>query len=161
MVHESLYSSASAEWGTPQWLFDALNAEFPFSLDPCSTHENAKCDLHYTCLEDGLLQDWADHTVFMNPPYGRVIGRWMKKAYDSAQQGATVVCLIPARTDATWWHRYATKGEIRFLRGRLRFVGGKHSAPFPSAVVVFRPLGYAVRAVDLLGRSEGIDGRLD
>lgn len=75
----------------------------------------------------------------MNPPYGREIGRWMRKAWESAQQGALVVCLVPARTDTAWWHDYAAKGEIRFLRGRVKFGNARNGAPFPSAVVVFRP----------------------
>jgi phage N-6-adenine-methyltransferase len=161
MVHESLFSSATAEWGTPQWLFDALHAEFAFSLDPCSTHQNAKCSLHFTIAEDGLLQDWDDHMVFMNPPYGRVIGEWMKKAYESARNGATVVCLVPARTDARWWHRYAARGEIRFLRGRIRFEGGRHSAPFPSAIVIFRPPGYRIESCDLRSGRDGRPTALD
>lgn len=82
----------------------------------------------------------------MNPPYGRAIGSWMKKAYGAAQQGATVVCLVPARTDTTWWHCYAMKGEIRLLRGRLKFEGATHSAPFPSAIVVFHSSAHAIRA---------------
>ena len=142
MVHESLFSSATPEWETPEWLFDALDAEFSFSLDPCCTDENAKCNTHFTKSDDGLSQDWGDHNVFMNPPYGRVIGDWMQKAYESSRGGATVVCLVPARTDTRWWHRFAMKGEIRLLRGRVRFVGGEHSAPFPSAIVVFRPLNF-------------------
>ena len=73
----------------------------------------------------------------MNPPYGREIGAWMKKAYESSLQGAMVVCLVPARTDTKWWHDYAIKGEIEFIRGRLKFGKSKNSAPFPSAVVVF------------------------
>ena len=71
----------------------------------------------------------------MNPPYGREIGRWMKKASEAS---ATVVCLVPARTDTAWWHDYAMQGEIEFLRGRLKFGDSKNSAPFPSAIVVFR-----------------------
>lgn len=149
MVHRSLLSSATNEWGTPQWLFDALNREFSFSLDPCSTHENAKCSLHYTVVEDGLAQDWGGHIVFMNPPYGRSMGAWIQKAYESSRNGATVVCLVPARTDAAWWHDYITKAEVRFLRGRLRFAGGNHSAPFPSAIVVFRPPSYGIEFVDM------------
>ena len=136
------FLSTTSEWPTPQWLFSALDAEFGFTLDPCSTHDNAKCQSHYTRREDGLRQDWGDAVVFMNPPYGREIGKWMQKAYESAKRGATVVCLIPARTDTAWWHRYAMKGEIRFYRGRIRFEGGKTGAPFPSAVVVFRPAGF-------------------
>ena len=140
------FSSATDEWPTPSWLFNALQAEFGFTLDPCATPQNAKCKPYFTKAGDGLAQDWGDHTVFMNPPYGRAIGPWMKKGYEASRKGATVVCLVPARTDTAWWHRYAMKGEIRLLRGRLRFEGGKHSAPFPSAIVVFRPSGQVLRA---------------
>ena len=76
----------------------------------------------------------------MNPPYGREIGTWMGKAYNSARKnGATVVCLVPARTDTKWWHTYGVRGEITYLKGRLKFGDGKNAAPFPSAVIVFRP----------------------
>jgi phage N-6-adenine-methyltransferase len=125
-------------WGTPQWLFDALNKEFGFTLDPCSDGENAKCARFYTTSENGLLRDWGTETVFMNPPYSE-IAEWMRKAYGAAQEGATVVCLIPARTDTAWWHSYCMKSEIRLLRGRLKFGDSENSAPFPSAIVVFRP----------------------
>jgi phage N-6-adenine-methyltransferase len=153
MVQQALFSSDDDEWATPQWLFDALDVEFSFTLDPCSTHANAKCERHFTREEDGLSQDWGDHSVFMNPPYGREILRWMRKAYESAQCGATVVCLVPARTDTRWWHRYAMKGEIRLLHGRIRFVGGRHSAPFPSAIVVFRPPAFRLASVDFQDKS--------
>lgn len=144
MIAPVHFSSATDEWPTPQKLFDALDAEFGFTLDPCATKANAKCRRYFTKEEDGLRQDWADETVFMNPPYGRAIGRWMAKAYAASRAGATVVCLVPARTDTTWWHRYAMKGQIRLLKGRIRFEGGRHSAPFPSAIVVFRPPGHAI-----------------
>ncbi len=78
----------------------------------------------------------------MNPPYGREIKKWMEKAYLESTKGAVVVCLVPARTDTAWWHDYAMLGKVRFIRGRLKFSGAKHSAPFPSAVVVFRPVSY-------------------
>lgn len=133
------FSSETPEWYTPQDTFDALNAEFSFTLDPCCTHENAKCDMHFTQEDDGLNQDWGSEVVFMNPPYGRTIKDWMRKAYESSLNGATVVCLVPARTDTAWWHDYAMKGEYRLLRGRLKFGGSMTNAPFPSAVVVFRP----------------------
>lgn len=135
----TLFSSASDEWPTPQWLYDALNAEFPFTLDPCATEQNAKCRRFYTRLEDGLKQDWSDQVVFMNPPYGRQIGRWVCKAFHAAQDRSLVVCLLPARTDTRWWHDYVMRGEIRLLCGRLTFEGAAHPAPFPSAVAVFRP----------------------
>lgn len=136
------FSSNSTEWATPDWLFNALNAEFGFTLDPCSSAENAKCERHFTVRNDGLAQDWGTEIVFMNSPYGREIGHWMRKAFESARLGATVVCLIPARTDTAWWHRYAMKGDIRFMRGRVRFQGAENGAPFPSAVVIFRPPEY-------------------
>ena len=131
------FSSKTDLWETPQALFDVLNAEFNFELDVCATVDNAKCDRYFSVEQDGLAQPWCG-MCWMNPPYGRVIGRWMKKAYESAQGGATVVCLVPARTDTAWWHEFVMKGEIRFLKGRLKFGGAKNSAPFPSAIVVFR-----------------------
>lgn len=128
------YSKKTAEWETPQDLFDALNAEFGFTLDVCATAENAKCKRYFTKEDDGLTQEWSG-VCWMNPPYGD--DRWSKKAYESAEAGATVVCLIPGRLDtAAWWEYYA-KGEIRFLRGRLKFGGSENPAPFPSAVVIF------------------------
>lgn len=139
------FSSATPEWPTPRWLFDALNREFGFTLDPCSTDANAKCKRHYTRLHNGLVQSWQGEVVFMNPPYGQEISKWMAKAHDAAtHDAATVVCLVPARTDTMWWHRYAMKHEIRLLKGRLKFGDGKNSAPFPSAVVVMRPVGFAL-----------------
>ncbi|UUY74117.1 phage N-6-adenine-methyltransferase [Staphylococcus epidermidis] len=134
------YSSKSNEWSTPQKLFDELDKEFNFTLDPCSTHENAKCSKHFTIEENGLEQDWSKDIVFMNPPYGRGIRHWIEKAYKESNKGATVVCLIPARTDTTYWHDFIfdKADDIRFLRGRLKFGGSKNSAPFPSAIVVYR-----------------------
>lgn len=136
-ITSGMFTSTTNEWATPQTLFDELDREFSFNLDPCSTHENAKCKKHFTIADDGLSQDWTG-TVFMNPPYGREIGKWVKKAYEEAQKGATVVCLIPARTDTAYWHDYVMRGEIRFIRGRLRFGSSNNSAPFPSAIVIFR-----------------------
>ncbi len=145
------FSSESGEWATPQWLFDSLDKEFRFTLDPCCTHENAKCKKHYTKKENGLLQSWADERVYMNPPYGRDIKPWMCKAYEEFKNGALVVCLVAARTDTAWWHDYAAKGDVRFYRGRLRFGEAKQSASFPSALVVFRPGQYSYH--DLPNRS--------
>ena len=135
------FSSRTDEWPTPDWLFSLLDQEFRFSLDPCCSDANARCARHFTRREDGLTQDWTRDVVFMNPPYGREIGQWMRKAFESAQAGATVVCLVPARTDTAWWHTYAVQGKIRSPRGRLKFGEAAQGAPFPSAVVVFRP-GY-------------------
>lgn len=134
-------------WSTPRWLFDALNKEFGFTLDPCSNGDNATCPRHFTMEDNGLLRDWGTETVFMNPPYSDVAA-WMCKAYGAAQEGATVVCLIPSRTDTDWWHRYAMKGEIRLLRGRLKFGDAENSAPFPSAVIVFRPREFRLMTME-------------
>jgi len=129
------FSSKTDMHATPQDFFDALNDEFGFETDVCALPENAKCDKYYTPEQDGLAQEWKG-VCWMNPPYGREIGKWMKKAYQSSE--ATVVCLVPSRTDTRWWHEYAMKGEIRFIRGRLKFGEAKNSAPFPSALVIFR-----------------------
>lgn len=133
-----LFTSKSCEWETPQWLFDKLNREFNFTLDVCATQKNAKCDKYFTKIEDGLKQDWSKDICWMNPPYGREISKWIKKAYEESLRGATVVCLIPSRTDTQWWHNYVMKGKVRFIKGRLKFGGAKNSAPFPSAIVVFK-----------------------
>lgn len=129
------------EWGTPQRFFDELNAEFHFTLDVCASPELAKCQRHFTIKQDGLTQDWTGETCWMNPPYGRAIGMWLKKA---AESRATVVCLVPSRTDARWWHQSVmTASEIRFVRGRLRFAGAGDGAKFPSAVVIFRGMDFS------------------
>ena len=134
-----MFSSKTDLWGTPQDLFDKLDAEFHFDLDVCAMPENAKCERYYTPEQDGLAQEWTG-TCWCNPPYGRQIGKWVKKAYEC---GTTVVMLVPARTDTKWFHDYIYgKAEVRFLQGRLHFVsaGGAamDRAPFPSMVVVFR-----------------------
>ena len=148
------FSSATDDWATPQQTFDWLNREYgPFDIDVCASAKNAKCE-NYFGLDngtDGLRDPWRPYAdlatmdpvrCFMNPPYGRTIGAWVRKAYEESQRGCLVVCLLPARTDTKWFHDYCTKGKIEFLRGRLKFGGAKNSAPFPSMVVVFqRPLG--------------------
>lgn len=144
--NDGMKSSETDLWYTPQDFFDKLNAHFNFEVDVCSTKDNAKCAKFYTKEDDGLSQEWAG-VCWMNPPYGREIGRWIKKAADSAKNGATVVCLVPARTDTAWWFdNVMDGGEVYFVRGRLKFGGAKTSAPFPSAVVVFRPASERVIA---------------
>lgn len=130
-----MFSSKTDLWETPQAFFDALNEEFHFTLDVCAIPENAKCPDYYTPEQDGLSQPW--HGVcWCNPPYGRKVGKWVEKA---ATCGATVVMLLPARTDTKWFHDYIDKkAEVRFVRGRLRFGGAPHAAPFPSMIVIFR-----------------------
>ena len=134
------FSSKTEMWATPQKVFDELNDEFgPLDLDVCAVAENAKCADFFSPEDDGLKQDWSNRACWMNPPYGRTIKEWMRKAWEESQRGATVVCLVPSRTDTAWWHDYAARGQVRFLRGRIKFGDAKNSAPFPSAVVVFHP----------------------
>lgn len=131
-------SSKTVEWETPQWLFNQLDKEFHFNTDVCATPDKAKCPHFFSPTEDGLRQTWVDQ-CWMNPPYGRPIGKWMQKAYESAASGnATVVCLVPARTDTRWWHEYCSQAEVRFIKGRVKFGTAKAGAPFPSAIVIFK-----------------------
>lgn len=132
------FSSKRQDWATPRDFFDRLNREFRFETDVCALPHNAKCERYFTPEQDALVQTWGG-TCWMNPPYGQGIGQWVRKAFESAQAGATVVCLLPARTDTGWWHDYCSRAEVRFIRGRLRFEGAPSNAPFPCAVVVFRP----------------------
>lgn len=144
-MNKGLFSGARDDWATPQELFDSLDAEFHFTLDCCANKDNAKCEQFFDEAADGLAQSWAGNRVFMNPPYGRKIAKWLAKAHSEAANGALVVCLVPARTDTAWWHDYCMTGEIRFIRGRLRFGASTGNAPFPSAVVIFgqKPLDTA------------------
>lgn len=132
-----MMTSNTPEWATPQELFDELDKEFRFTLDPCATKENAKCNKFFTKEDDGLNQDWSGEIIFMNPPYGREIGKWVKKLSEAGG-----VALLPARTDTRWFHDYIyKKAEVRFIKGRLKFGGSVNSAPFPSMICVFNPTG--------------------
>ena len=128
----------SDEFGTPQWLFDALDSVYHFDLDVCANAQNAKCRRYFTVEDDALLQKWTGN-CWMNPPYNRSIGNWVRYAKESAERRDcnVVVCLIPASTDVAWWHDYAIYGEICFLRGRIKFDGGATSARFANAIVTF------------------------
>lgn len=140
MINKGLFSSNTNEWATPQAFFDALNTEFHFDLDPCATPENAKCERYFTVETDGLKKNWGGARVFCNPPYGREIGKWVKKCWEESRKPDTlVVMLIPARTDTAFFHDYiyGKAREIRFIRGRLHFNESPQGAPFPSMVVVF------------------------
>lgn len=141
-----MYSSKSNEWETPQDLFNKLDEEFKFTLDPCSTDENAKCKKHYTIKEDGLSQSWGGERVFVNPPYGRDIKKWVKKSWEEGRKKNTiVVMLIPARTDTSYFQDYIyNRSEIRFISGRVKFGDGKSGAPFPSMIVIFRGEGVRI-----------------
>jgi phage N-6-adenine-methyltransferase len=138
------YNGNGRHWETPPEVFDPLHAEFDFTLDPCATAENTKCELFFTEEQNGLAQCWYSHRVFMNPPYGREIYAWTNKAKTSAQYGALVVGLLPASTDLKWWHEdvVAPRAELRWIRGRVRFLtGGPYRASgfFSSVIVIWRP----------------------
>ena len=134
-----VFSSNSDEWATPQDLFDELNAEFKFDLDPCADDQNHKCAEYYTILQDGLSKSWSGRRVFCNPPYSK-IAQWVEKAYrEGTKDNTLVVLLIPARTDTKYFHNFVNhRAEIRFCTKRLRFGEGRNPAPFPSIVVIFR-----------------------
>jgi len=139
VLSRSLFTSAKQTWETPDDLFAELNAEFAFTVDVCAEPETAKLPRFWTAQDNALWQRWATETCWMNPPYSEV-DRWMARAVEASEAGATVVALVPSRTDTRWWHDYAMKAsEIRFLRGRLKFGDAVNSAPFPSVVLVFRP----------------------
>lgn len=141
MNNKVMFSSKKEDWETPQDFFDKLNEEFHFTLDAADSLENAKCANYFTKEQDGLAKSWGGQVVWLNPPYGRyTTGLWVKKAYEEHQRtGCTVVMLLPARTDTIWFHNYILdKAEIRFVKGRLKFGGGKDPAPFPSLVAIMR-----------------------
>lgn len=151
-MNAALLSSKNMDWCTPQDFFDKLDTEFRFVLDVAATENSAKCANFFTPETDGLNQSWSCcGAVFCNPPYGRELKKWVRKAYTEAQSGQTIVLLIPARTDTAFFHDYIYgKAEIRFVRGRLTFTdvdgnpkrdkrGRAMPAPFPSMVVVYNP----------------------
>lgn len=156
------YSSKSDEWETPPEVFDPLDAEFDFDLDPCATKENRKCQMYFTIADDGLSKPWAElgyRSAYVNPAYSK-LKAWVSKCALESKQGMTCVMLIPARTDTKAWHRYIYDAsrwkcregvEVRFLPWRIVFeVDGKpvinpktgkpQGAPFPSCIVIFRPV---------------------
>ena len=135
-------SSECDEWETPAGIFENLDREFHFTLDPCATPENCKCLMYFTKEQNGLEKSWGGYTVFCNPPYSK-ISSWVEKAYwESIKPNTIVVLLVPARTDTRWFHNYIMhRAEVRFVKGRLRFSGSKDNAPFPSMIVIFRSAG--------------------
>ena len=139
MNKKVMFSSKSDNWATPQDFYDELNKRFNFELDPCADAENHKCPIYYTKEQDGLQQDWGRYRTYVNPPYGREIGKWVEKAYETNKEhGNLIVMLLPARTDTRWFHNFIyKKAEIEFIKGRLKFGNSKDSAPFPSMIVIF------------------------
>jgi site-specific DNA-methyltransferase (adenine-specific) len=138
-LQEAMVSSKSAEHATPQWLYDLLDEEFHFTLDPCANAENAKCKKYYTIKENGLLQDWSKDVVFVNPPYCGNTPAWVKKACEESEKGSTVVMLLSAATGRKWFHEYVFKNavQIRWIKGFIKFVNSEYTAPFASVIVVF------------------------
>jgi phage N-6-adenine-methyltransferase len=154
-----MFSKAKDEWSTPQDVFDALDAEFHFGLDAAACRENAKCVLYFgpdvgVPFNDALGMEWwighdpRNESVWLNPPYSKCRA-FIAKAAEEARKGLTVVCLIPSRTDTRMWHEHVWDAslnhcrpgvEIRFIKGRLKFGNSANSAPFPSVVVIFRPV---------------------
>lgn len=160
MNTEVMFSRKTGLWETPQALFDKLDEEFHFTLDVCALPENAKCERYYTPEIDGLSQRW-DGVCWCNPPYGRDVWKWVAAGQVASVMGATVVMLLPARTDTRWFHDWIYgKAEIRFIRGRLKFGGSKSGAPFPSMVVIFRPTEDAADLTDAL-RTQQTPEKLD
>ena len=131
-----IFTSNSDNWATPQWLYDKLDAEFHFDLDVAASDSNHKCDRYFTREIDGLDQEWSG-VVWCNPPYGKELPKWVKKAYDYAQSGGTVVMLLPARTDTRWWHNYCRYAQHRWIYKRLKFNDGDKPSPFPSVLVIW------------------------
>ena len=143
MINEALFSSKKMDWCTPQKFYDDLNQEFHFVADVAATEQTKKAQFYYTPETDGLNNSWDfGGAVFCNPPYGKDMKKWIKKAFDEAKKGIKIVLLIPARTDTSYFHDYIYgKAEIRFIRGRLKFTdeNGQEqgTAPFPSMLVIY------------------------
>ena len=133
-----MFSSKGQSWSTPNDFYAKLNLEFGFTLDPCATEEDTKCENYHTSEDDGLAQDWSGNIVFCNPPYDNMKG-WAKKCYEeSLKPNTKVILLCPARPDTRYFREYIMKAkEIRFVEGRLKFGESKNPAPFPSMIAVF------------------------
>lgn len=147
--HRQLTSSSNQSWATPVWLFDKLNSEFHFTLDPCASDLNHKCSNYFTVEQDGLARTWEDQVVYINPPYNEQNG-WINKAFHEFQEhGVTSVLLLPSRTDKIIFHEliapYAS--QVRFLKGRIKFVGAEHGSTFPSCLVIFSSHRYSERFI--------------
>jgi len=133
--------SNNYEWETPEAIFKPLEKEFGITFDVCASHSNRKTQRFFDKQANGLIQEWGtkEKVVWMNPPFGNEIGKWVKKAHEETKKGVTTIALLPARTDTSWFHNYIIdKQEIRFLKGRIKFKEAKSSAPFPSMVVIFK-----------------------
>lgn len=138
-INDSLFSSDNSSWETPSWFFSAVHSEFSFDIDAAASMENRKLQKFFSVQQDAFRLQWHGR-LWLNPPYTRGINKWFAKARSEVElRGSTVVCLVPARTDTNWWFDHARFGEVRFLKGRLKFEGAPTSAPFPSALIIYRP----------------------
>ena len=135
-----LMSSGRDDWRTPAAVFELLHAEFGFTVDAAADPSNALLARYWTRDHDGAMRSWAGERVYCNPPYSRAGGQARFLARAAMREADVAVLLIPARTDTAAWHEHVmtAASEVRFVRGRLRFEGAASSAPFPSAIVVFR-----------------------
>ena len=147
-INDGLFTSNDSTWTTPPDFFAELHKEFNFTLDAAALNSSAVVpnylgpDHDLLWRRDALQVEWDGASgggwIFLNPPYGRAIKNFMRKADEEAKKGAKIVALVPARTDTAWWHDYCIHHEIRFIKGRLKFGGSKNSAPFPSALVIMQ-----------------------
>jgi site-specific DNA-methyltransferase (adenine-specific) len=147
--YKQLMSSNTQSWCTPDWLYNKLDSEFHFTLDPCATEENAKCYTYFTINENGLTESWKDHIAYINPPYNEQ-DLWITKSYNELlTNNVTSVLLIPARPDKKIWFDLIgpNASQVRFLKGRIKFVGAQHGSTFPSCLVIFTPHRYSERFI--------------
>lgn len=136
---ENKFESTSTEYETPDYLFEPLKIEFDIILDVCATRKNTKCKLFFTKVEDAFSKEWHEYgNCWMNPPWGKELKKWVRKAYEESRKGITVVCLLPVRSNTNWWHDYCLKGEIRFLKGEIKFKGMERGLWLPCAIVIFK-----------------------
>ena len=136
---KGLTSTGNIVAETPKYLFDRISSIFNFSLDVCALPENAKCENYYTPKDDGLSKPWRGG-VWCNPPYGREISSWVKKAYEESQKeyNSFVLMLLPARTDTKWWWDWVQgKATLFFIKGRVKFGDHNVGAPFPSVLALY------------------------
>jgi len=135
-VKQTWFNRSKVDYETPPEVFNPLQKEFGITFDVCATPKNAKCQQFFTVSDNALEKDW-NGVCWMNPPFGREMKKWVIKAWTESQKGVTVICLLPARTNTNWWHDYCMKGEVRFIRGEVKFVGCKNGLWLPMAIVIF------------------------
>jgi phage N-6-adenine-methyltransferase len=155
-----MFSSEKQDWATPQKFFDEINRRFHFTLDACADETNHKCEKYFTEEQNGLKQDWGKNVVFCTPPYNKIV-EWVKKCYHESRKGATVVMLIPNRTETRYWEDWIFGiARIEFIPGRLKFGGSKNSAPFGSALVIYYPQGHPDSLEEIEEEDDSLDEEL-